>query len=219
MAYEELNMEKGICYVVGAGENCGIDFMPTQEDVVIAADAGTKYLEECRIVADIIIGDFDTLGFIPKQSNVIVLNTEKDDTDMFAAVREGIKLGYKTFHIYCGVGGRIDHTIANLQMIAYLSELGKQGFLFDSENVITTISNSRLSFNEIPSGYISVFSYSERAEGVCLQGLKYELENSVLVNTFPLGVSNEFIGKKSSISVKCGTLLIVFPRKAKEEII
>lgn len=212
-------MEKGICYVVGAGENCGIDFMPTQKDVVIAADAGIKYLEERRIAADLIIGDFDTLRFIPKQPNVIALNTEKDDTDMFAAIREGIKLGYETFHIYCGTGGRIDHTIANLQMLAYLSEHGKQGFLFDNNNVITSISNSKISFNEIPSGYISVFSCSERAEGVCLQGLKYKLENAVLVNTFPLGVSNEFIGKKSSISVKCGTLIIVFPRKAKEEII
>ena len=138
---------------------------------------------------------------------------------MFAAIREGIKLEYKTFYIYCGTGGRIDHTIANLQILAYLSEHGKQGFLFDRDHVITAITNSKISFREIPSGYIYVFSYSERAEGVCLQGLKYELKDSVLVNTFPLGVSNEFIGKRSSISVKFGTLLIVFPRKVKEEII
>lgn len=212
-------MEKGICYVVGAGENYGIDFVPTPKDIVIAADAGLKYLEECKIVADLIIGDFDTLKFIPKQPNVIALNTEKEDTDMFAAIREGIKLGYETFYVYCGTGGRIDHTIANLQMLAYLSENKKQGFLFDGDNVITAISNRIISFREILSGYISVFSYLERAEGVCLQGLKYELEDSVLLNTFPLGVSNEFIGKKSSISVKSGTLLIVFPRKAMEEII
>ncbi len=212
-------MEKGICYIVGAGENYGIDFAPTSNDIVIAADAGVTYLDESGIVADLIIGDFDTLRYIPSQPNVIILRAEKDDTDMFAAIREGIKLGYEVFYVYCGTGGRIDHTIANLQILAYLSEHKKQGYLFDRDNIVTIISNSKISFKEISSGYVSVFSYSEKAEGVFLQGLKYELENSVLVNTFPLGVSNEFIGKKSNISVKCGMLLIVFPRKEKEKII
>ncbi len=212
-------MKKGVCYVVGAGENYGIDFIPTSDDIVIAADAGITYLEECGIVADLIIGDFDTLRYIPEKPNVIALSTEKDDTDMFAAIYEGIKLGYEIFYIYCGTGGRIDHTIANLQILAYLSAHKKQGYLFDKDNIVTTISNSKIYFKEISSGYISVFSYSEKAEGVCIQGLKYELEDSVLVSTFPLGVSNEFIGKKGSISVKCGTLIIVFPRKEKEKII
>lgn len=114
-------MKKGICYIVGAGENYGIDFVPTSDDIVIAADAGITYLEECGVVADLIIGDFDTLKFIPEKTNVIALSTEKDDTDMFAAICEGIKSGYEIFYIYCGTGGRIDHTIANLQILAYLS--------------------------------------------------------------------------------------------------
>ena len=65
------------------------------------------------------------------------------------------------------------------------------------------------------SGYVSVFAHSERVEGVWLKGLKYELQDAVLTNSYPLGVSNELIGKEASISVKNGTLLIVFPMKAK----
>ena len=65
------------------------------------------------------------------------------------------------------------------------------------------------------SGYVSVIAHSERAEGVWLKGLKYELQDAVLTNSYPLGVSNELIGKEASISVKNGTLLIVFPMKAK----
>ncbi len=87
-----------------------MDFRPAENDFVIAADAGLRYLEQAGILADLVIGDFDTLKEIPTGANVVRLNCEKDDTDMLAAVREGIKAGYKEFHIYGGTGGRIDHT-------------------------------------------------------------------------------------------------------------
>lgn len=212
-------MKERICYVVGAGENYGLDFHPARGDFVIAADAGLCYLEKQGIRADLVIGDFDTLKYVPKYPNTIVLSAQKDDTDTFAAVREGIGESYISFHIYCGTGGRIDHTMANLQMLAYLSENNMRGFLFDNGSVITAITNNRLCFEKIPSGYVSVFSGSAKAEGVTLCGLKYELNNATLTNTFPIGVSNEFINKESSISVKSGTLFIVFPKEAKEKII
>lgn len=239
-------MKNGICYVVGAGDCLGLEFQPTLEDLVIAADAGLRYLEQSGITADLIIGDFDTLENAPAGTNVITLSCEKDDTDMLAAVREGIKVGYTEFHLYGGTGGRIDHTIANLQVLAYLSENGWKGYLHcpqnsfvrpvdrelkkadyaeasgnahGSESIITAVTNGELSFSQVPSGYISVFSYSEKSEGVCLQGLKYPLADATLSHTFPIGTSNEFIGEKSRISVKNGTLMIVLPREAKEKIV
>ena len=211
-------MKKGNCYIVGAGDNYGLDFTPTSNDFVIAADAGICYLEQCGITADLVIGDFDSLDGTPTHPNTTTLSAEKDDTDMLAAVREGIETGYTNFHIYCGMGGRIDHTIANIQVLAYLSQNNMQGFLFGKDSVITAITNRKLSFDQIPSGYISVFSYTEKSEGVYLHGLKYKLENATLTNTFPLGVSNEFIGEESSISVDSGTLLIVFPKESMEKI-
>ena len=207
-------MSNNICYIVGAGENYGLNFTPTTEDFVIAADAGLRHLEQCGITANLVIGDFDSLNNLPAHPNTLALNPEKADTDMFAAVREGIKAGYSVFHIYCGTGGRMDHTIANLQILAHLAQNGMQGFLFDKDSVMTAITNQKITFDKIPSGYISVFSYTEKSEGVYLQGLKYELNNATLTNTFPLGVSNEFIGRESSISVSDGTLLIVFPKEA-----
>lgn len=207
-----LEMNPGICYVVGAGENYGLDFVPGPEDFVIAADAGLRYLEQSGISADLVIGDFDTLQYKPHRPRVIALSREKDDTDMRAAVWEGIREGYDVFHIYAGTGGRIDHTIANLQLLAELSQNGKQGFLFGRDYIITAVTDGKIEFPKKDSGYISVFAHSEKAEGVWLKGLKYKLENAVLTNTFPLGVSNEFIGVKSSISVERGTLLIVSPR-------
>lgn len=211
-------MKKGICYVVGAGVNYGFDFCPNEDDMVIAADAGLRHLEEQGILADLVIGDFDSLMGVPNHPHTIVLNPEKDDTDMIAALRVGIKAGYKTFYIYCGTGGRIDHTLANIQALAWLSESGMTGFLFDQDNVITAITNGKLCFEKITRGYLSVFSHTTKAEGVNLKGLKYELNDAVLTHTFPLGTSNEFIGRKSSISVENGTLVVVFPRGVRREI-
>lgn len=206
-------LEAGICYIVGAGENFGMDFQPAPEDFVIAADAGLSHLAQAGIAADLVVGDFDTLNAAPRHPNVIALSAEKNDTDMLAAVREGMKAGYAVFCIYGGTGGRIEHTLANLQVLAFLSENGRQGFLVDRDSVMTAITNGKISFGKIPFGYVSVFAHSEKAEGVCLRGLKYELDGAILTNLFPLGVSNEFIGGESSISVENGTLIIVFPRK------
>ena len=77
---------------------------------------------------------------------------------MLAAIREGINVGYSDFYLYCGTGGRIDHTIANLQALSFLSENGKQGFLVDNESIITAITNRKITFDSIQSGYVSVFS-------------------------------------------------------------
>ena len=98
-------MKQGICYLVCAGKNTGLDFTPTANDYVIAVDGGLRYLEEARIKPNLIIGDFDTLGYCPTHSNVVRLNPQKDETDTLAALKEGILEGFSQFHLYCGTGG------------------------------------------------------------------------------------------------------------------
>lgn len=205
-------MKQGICYLVCAGRNTGLDFTPTANDYVIAVDGGLRYLEEARIKPNLIIGDFDTLGYCPTHSNVVRLNPHKNDTDTLAALKEGILEGFSQFHLYCGTGGRIEHTIANIQLLAFLSQGGRQGFLYDGDNVLTAITDYQLTLPRRDRGFLSVFSYTNECHGVNLRGLKYELNNAVLHSTFPLGISNEFKGIESSISVKKGTLLLVLPR-------
>lgn len=206
-------MKEKVCYIVGAGKNYGLDFSPHSGDLVIAADAGLNYLEQSDISADLVIGDFDTLKYKPDHPDVITLDEEKDDTDMLAAVRQGIDKGHSVFHIYGGMGGRFDHTIANLQVLAYLSKQNKKGLLFGKNCIITAITNKSIWFSSKTKGIISVFSLTDISSEVYIRGLKYELDNATLKNTFPIGVSNEFIGKESTITVKDGTLLVVFPRE------
>ncbi|MGN0573807.1 MAG: thiamine diphosphokinase [Acutalibacteraceae bacterium] len=198
------------CHIVGAGECKELNFKKKSGDLVIAADGGYLYLEKAGIKPYIAIGDFDSLDIQPECEKVIKLNPVKDITDMYAAVNAGIEEGFSCFHLYGATGGRIDHTIANIQLIASLAQQKMKAFIHDGNTVITAVCNDSLKFSSENKGYISVFSHSEKCSGVYLKGLKYTLENAELTNTFPLGVSNEFIGEKSEIIIGNGTAIVTY---------
>lgn len=199
-----------VCYVIGAGECKKLELKKENGDFIIAADGGYIYLENEGIKPDIIIGDFDSSGKIPDGENVIKLNPVKDITDMYAAVKEGLDRGYTEFHLYGACGGRIDHTLANIQLVASLAQKNIKAYIHDGNTIITALTNGSLSFNSGYKGYVSVFSHSDKCEGLTIKGLKYTLENAELTNSFSLGVSNEFIGIESEIIVNNGTAIIVY---------
>ena len=97
--------------------------------------------------------------------------------------------------------------------MADLAAGGVECRLVDKNQVITAISGGTLSFGPECCGFVSVFSHSDVSTGVTIRGMKYELEGAELTNRFPLGVSNEFLGVPSSVTVEKGTLLVVFNRK------
>jgi len=199
------------CYIAGAGEfNASI--LPEQSDYVIAADNGYTALLSQGITPDMVVGDFDSLGRVPDHPNVVQSPAEKDDTDMMLAVKLGLELDYKTFIINGGLGGRLDQTLANMQILVYITERNALGILIGQTTCVTAVRNEKVIFSKAatPGNTISVFSTGDRAEGVTLKGLKYPLDNATLTNTYPIGVSNEFTGSTASISVKNGTLIIIW---------
>lgn len=205
-------MNTGICYIVGAGEVFGLDFHPAQQDMVIAADGGYRNLCQAGIRPDLVIGDFDSLGAAPDEEQVIVLPKVKDVTDTWAAIREGESRGYRRFFLYGCTGGRLDHTLANIQTAADAAARGMECRIYDKTQIITAVCNNTVSFDAEQKGYISVFSHSDRCTGVCIRGMKYELEQAELSNRFPLGVSNEFLGIPAEITIGKGTAVIVYAR-------
>lgn len=200
----------GICYIVGAGCFVNAHLSPSSGDYIIAADNGFSHLKRLQIRPDIVIGDFDSLEEIPLNEKIIQHPIEKDDTDMMLAIKAGLELGYRTFIIYGGLGGRLDHTFANIQMLIYLSTKGSRGYLLDGDRVVTAITNEELTFSNEREGILSVFCAGDVAKGVNLKGLKYELDNAELTNEMPLGISNEFTGCESAVSVGEGSLIIMW---------
>lgn len=205
-------VKEGVCHVIGAGEFWKQAFQPRPGDYIIAADAGYCHLEATGYRPDLVLGDFDSLDRIPDHPHVLRLPVEKDDTDTLYAVKVGMELGYRRFALHGALGGpRLDHTLGNLQTLAYLTRRGCRGWILGPEDtVITVVHNGSLAFSAEQKGVLSVFCMGSQAEGVTLTGLKYPMEGGVLTCDFPLGVSNEFTGLPALIEVKRGTLLVLW---------
>ena len=205
-----------ICYVIGAGD-LPLLYIKKENAYIIAADGGRENLQ--GITPHITVGDFDSLGYIPQNDKTVVLPVEKDVTDMKYAVDVGVEQGCNTFVLYGGTGGRPDHTFANYALLCFLAEKGKRGFLIGDGFVTTAIKNGTYSLPLKNSGTVSVFASGDRAEGVSIKGLKYLLNCHTLVFSDPLGVSNSFVGKPAEVSVKNGTLLIMWEENRIKEFI
>ena len=198
------------CYIFGAGSYYGLRSKPDVSDYVIAADGGWRWCRSAGLTPDLLLGDFDSLGEVPAFDHILRVPVEKDDTDTGLALREGLRRGCGEFFIYGGTGGRrLDHTLANLQSLAFLRENGARGWLYDRDFVYTVIKNETLTLRrEVDWGLVSLFALGDRARGVTLTGLQYPLDHAELTCAFPLGVSNHFAAETATVTVEDGLLLV-----------
>ena len=191
-----------------------------KDDFIICADRGYFHARAEGIIPDVIVGDFDSCDFahveedlknsgIGKSCRVIRTAAEKDDTDTMICLKYGLDQGFDEFCAIGGLGGRLDHTLANLQAMSYVVDRCKTIWFFDGKNRATLRNPGRLSVKKADGYYISLFSYGECCEEVCIKGVKYPLYNHRLDHSFPLGVSNEFLDEAAEISHTRGKLLII----------
>ena len=200
------------CVIFCAAGFDGLAAPIENNDIVIAADGGLLHTQRLGITPDVILGDFDSLGFVPEGANVFPV--EKDDTDAMLAVRRGLAMGCREFLLYGSLDGkRLDHTVANFQTLQFLADHGAVGYLIGADHMVTVLKNGTLSFPPDADGILSVFCLGADATGVNIEGLQYILKDGTLSPGFPLGVSNHFIGSTARISVKHGSLLLIWDRK------
>lgn len=202
----------GICYIIGAGDCEKLDFRKQKGDFVICADGGLAFAQKFNVEPDIIVGDFDSYGLVPKGEDVIVLPREKDKTDTHFALDLGIQHGFKEFKLYGMLGGRIDHSFANIQLLSYALSCGVKAMLVGDKYDVLALQNSEISFSGKEGKYVSVFSYSKKSLGIYIKGLKYEVDNFILTYDNPMGVSNEFTNKDAYIKVQNGTIIIMIEK-------
>ncbi len=186
-------------------------------DGVIASDSGMEFFRRAGILPDIIIGDFDsakedTLEYFEKYDSIEwkKLNPMKDDTDTEAAIRLAIEKGAKSITLFGATGSRLDHTLANIELLGIGLEEKISITILDKHNRIRMI-NSGLTIkkSEQFGKFVSLIPYSMKVENVCLRGFKYELDNYCMSKFNSLGVSNEITADEARISFTDGILLVV----------
>ena len=189
-------------------------------DCMIAADSGMDFLYRNEIVPDIIAGDFDSAGseslsYFQRMNDVQVvrLNPIKDDTDTEFVIREAIRRGTTEITLLGATGTRLDHVLANVNLLGIGVEEGVSIQLVDKHNRIRmTDSCVELNKSEQFGSYVSVLPVKGDAKGVTLEGMKYPLQDADIVCFSSLGVSNEIVENTAKISVKQGTLLVIESR-------
>lgn len=194
-----------------------------EDDYVICADGGYSHARVEGIDPDIVLGDFDSIGLdyietdlknsgLDSRCRIIRVPAEKDDTDTLICLKYGIELGFEEFFILGGLGGRLDHTLANLQTMSYAVDQQKTVWFLDGKNRATLRSPGALTIKNPGDFLISLFAFSESCEGVTIRGVKYPLDHYLMNNSFPIGVSNEFAGEEAEISHTAGKLLIILAK-------
>ncbi len=209
--------------MVAAGELFGrkIDVQP--DDFVIAADAGWRYCDEQGIRYDLLVGDFDSAPRPETQAEIECLPVHKDVTDTWAALDTAVRRGFDDIRLYAGAGGRFDHTLANVQMLAYHAARGRRVIMYCDKLAVTALHNGEMTLpkpgtNAAPAGTpedeprLAVFAFGGDAKDVCVRGALYTLEHAVLTPEFPLGVSNFFASDSNAaeLSVGDGTLIVMW---------
>ena len=197
-----------------------IELLNNNHHYVIAADGGIKFFLDENIMPDKWIGDMDSSGneigrivndvfpdIITKSCSPI-----KDDTDMALAVEEMSSMNIRKILIFGGLGGkRIEHSLANIQMMHHYKMQGIDITMISDESRMMCLQNETAEFDRKQEGFVSVFSLTDEAD-VEIKGLYYEY-NGILSNSHPLGVSNEFKCTNSYIKVNEGVVLIVLTKK------
>lgn len=193
----------------------------TQEagDFILCADGGLVHALEQGLRPDLLIGDMDSLeesslglDGIPPGLAVIRTTPKKDRTDTGLCLSYAVAHGAKSIVVLGGLGGRLDHTYANLQDCVDCHLQGVAVALFDRDTRVFFVTDNELVVPRKQEFTLSVFSWTPVSRGVTLSGVAYPLTGHDLTNNYPLGTSNEFISDEATIRVEKGTLIVICSR-------
>ena len=187
---------------------------------VICTDGGFDLAKQFGITPHLLLGDLDSIqSEIPANLPLKTFPPEKDYTDLELAIRTAIEKNASRVEIWGGIGGRLDHTVANLQLLSCYTGNFSSLQMRDGRNCCFVViadadgdSPKTLTIPQAEGCYLSLFALSETVEGLTVRGVKYPLENHTLTRTFPLGVSNEFKQKEASLSLEKGSLLVILAK-------
>lgn len=184
-------------------------------DKIIAVDGGLSFANRMELIPDYIVGDFDTVPeFVLEQYNgkseIIRFNPEKDNTDSDLAIRLACDIASSEIVIIGATGRRIDHTIANIELLTIPLKAGIQAYIIDEYNKLYLIDGiCCIEKKNMYGKYVSLIPLTESVKGLTLRGFKYPLNNYTYNFGSSLGVSNELTDSNGYIELSDGILIVM----------
>lgn len=182
---------------------------PAEYDLIIAADKGYAYAKSLGISPHIFVGDCDSLpkDFEIESSEIHRLTPIKDMTDTQEAMAIAIRRGAEHITVLGALGGRIDHTLANIHLLKYALDKGAKAEFIDDASYVTLIDGPAV-FTRREGFCLSLIPLT-KCEHVCASGVFYPLENAIMDISNPYGVSNEFVSDRATIDPGNGLMLVM----------
>ncbi len=181
---------------------------------MICADGGVRTARTLGITPHVVIGDFDSadaalLSWARRRgARLIAHPREKDRTDTELAVEHAVEAGAEELDLLGVLGGRIDHTLANIGLLLRIAGQQKRARILQGR-VELFLAGVHTSVPGRRGDLVSLIPLADSATGVTTQGLRYPLDDGVLRITTTLGVSNEITALPASVSIRRGWLLVV----------
>lgn len=190
--------------IFSGGNFDSVKIMPY--DKLICADKGYLYAKKLNLTPDVVLGDFDSLGYTPKCAEVYP--TDKNYSDTQLAVIKAISLGATEIDIYFSLGGRIDHELFNIDILKLCKDKGVFARIL-SENSYMTLISGKGSYPSKTGNFVSLVPFSSTAHITKSEGLKYPLDNLVVKKGETLTLSNVATDNSVYIDVLSGEVLYI----------
>ncbi len=206
------------CVIIAGSPECDVQLIREHAlncDLLICADRGYSHAKRAGIIPDIVIGDFDSCGDeIDSGLEVVKLNTDKDFTDTLICADKAIEYGCDEITILSALGGRLDHTLANLYLLSYINSKGGRGVLLSEKERIELLAQGKHWFDNLNGLTFSLFPFGCESAVLSVKGAEYELDNYRLKSEIPIGVSNVFSSDCCDIEVSEGAVIIIINQKS-----
>jgi thiamine pyrophosphokinase len=189
------------------------------DDILIAADGGTRHVLALGLRPDLIIGDLDSITEGERQKmesdgiKIAKYSRDKNETDLELAIQYALDAKPEQIIIVAGLGGRIDQSLANLALISDIRFVQLDVRLDDGVEE-AYFCRDQVQVQGKNGDVVSLIPWQGVVTGVRTENLKWPLHNEMLYPEKSRGVSNEMTGNTASVEIKSGLLLVVHRRNS-----
>lgn len=201
------------CVLLCAAPNANAAYCKTQiklDDYIACADGGYDLAKKIGVKPDLVVGDFDSISNVLHidTAELVQLPSRKDDTDTIYCLKRLIEKGFKEIILLGAVGGRVDHTFANITALKFLFKQGVVGVLTDDACSIH-YTESKLVLARCKGKTVSVFPFGCSSAAITLNGFRYPLTDYRLLSDMPLGISNVVEDSAAEVQVHHGGVIVI----------